>query len=212
MTSSEHPVPSSRWLRTLPWLAGLLVGASAHVVWWTSMRHQPEAEVRVVTVPSPTLHVVVHDRRTAAPMAAEHERGHDCGEDRVRKARRDRRGARSGAAGAMVCSERGCRVRRSFVQEALHEPGLLGPATRVSEVQDAEGPTRLRLDGVLPGSVPDLLGLRSGDKILSVDGLPTDSRRSLAEVARRLEHVGAFTIIVERDGRRHALRHRLVEG
>lgn len=208
MTSSERPGLPSRWIRTLPWLAGLLIGASAHIVWWTSTRAPAEPEVRVVTVPSPEVHVVLHGDRVEGPVVVRVEQG-SCDRERKREraASRARRRSAAGASGVVVCGDGGCRIRRSFLTSVLHEPTLLGHPTRVREIRERQGVEGLQIRGVFPGSLPDLLGLRSGDTILSIDGLPTRTTAELAAVARALDRVGAFTMTVDRHGIRHTLRH-----
>lgn len=208
MTSPERQALPSRWIRTLPWLAGLLIGASAHIVWWTSTRAPAEPVVRVVTVPSAPVHVVVHEGDGLAPEARQHAEG-SCRRERERAAQRVR--PRSGASGAMVCNDRGCKIRRSFLTEVLREPSWLGLQARMHATGNATGPAGLRIDEVQPGSVSDLLGLRSGDAILSIGGVPVGTGNTV-ELARTLDRLGALTIVVERDGRRHVLRHRVVAG
>lgn len=112
-----------RWIRTLPWLAGLLLGTTAHLVWWTSTREPAETVVKVVTVPAPAadVHVHVHPE-PARPLP----------HDAVR--------------GAVVCSAHGCTIRRSFLERLRRDPSLLGPAAQVQAMalRQGEHPPTLR--------------------------------------------------------------------
>lgn len=182
---------------------------------------EPERVVQVVTVPaaaSPDVHVhvhqassdgVVHVRRSdaeARAMARAQERS--CHRD----ARKARRHARGGAHGAIVCSSHGCTIRRSFVERMLHDPSLLGPATRVLGVQGPAGPQGLRVLGVYPGSVPDLLGLRSGDVITEIDGTPMRSPGDLARIGAALGERDGLSVTLQRSGLQQTLRYRVIDG
>lgn len=225
MTSPERSALPSRWIRTLPWLGGLLLGTSAHLLWWTSTRTPPEPEVRVVTVPSPDVHVHVHGDRGSEPVVTHRATG-SCQQERAQAQRAQRAAQRAEARaqraelrlrgkarGAVVCSDQGCRIRRSFLTSLLQDPGLLGHHVRLHGLQGKDGAAQgLRIHGVFPGSLPDLLGLRSGDTILSIDGLPTRTPAELAAVARSLDRAGAFTVTVDRHGLRQTLRHAVIDG
>lgn len=224
-SSHEPSRQPSRWVRTLPWLAGLLLGTSAHIVWWTSTRAPAEPVVRVVTAPSPEVHVHVHQTPPKATMVTHVKTGScqpdDRHDERVRRREQirhearaqARRSALSGTRGAMVCSDGGCTIRRSFLTSLLREPGLLGQGTRVRPARSEDGTTDgLQLRGVFPGSVPDLLGLRSGDTVLAIDGRATRSPSDLVQRIRALDHVGGFTITVRRHDVVHTLSHRVVDG
>lgn len=218
MSTPPRPAAPRRLLRTLPWLAGLLLGTAAHLVWWTSAR-EPAREVHVhVNVPSPELHVrvhrapgdgVVHVRRSdvqARALARAKERS--C----RREARKARRHALDGARGAVVCSSHGCTVRRSFVERVLHDPRLLGSSARVEGVQGPAGAEGLRVLGVDPGSVPDLLGLRSGDVITEIDGMTMRSPGDLAKVGGMLESRDGLALTLRRGELRQTLRYRVIDG
>lgn len=202
MTSPLRSASPARWIRTLPWLAGLLIGASAHLVWWTRTRPPAEPAVHVVTVPGPVVHVHVHSSRRESVEARDSRA-------LARKRAWAERGLVSGARGAMVCGSSGCTIRRTFLAEALHEPGLLGQGLGLRAVRD-DGVEGLQLEGVLPASVPDLLGLRSFDTIVAIDGRATRSPTDLAEIVRSLDHAGGFTVNVHRNGLRLTLHHTIV--
>jgi type II secretory pathway component PulC len=200
MSTSERPASPRRWTRTLPWLAGLLLGTAAHVVWWTSTR-EPEVRVVTVDVPSRDVHVHVHaphgERAMPAPRPSTSSAP---------------RSAIDGARGAVVCSPHGCTIRRSFVERLLHDPGLLGPAARVEGVGEPGGPHGLRVLGVYPGSVADLLGLRNGDVIVELDGRPMRSPEDLGGLGGSLGDRDGIALTLHRGALRQTLRYRVIDG
>jgi hypothetical protein len=219
MSTPERPALAPRWIRTLPWLGGLLLGTAAHLVWWTTER-EPERVIEVVTVPasSPNVHVHVHpekrdgaghvrrpgERLISAQQAAEAS----C----HRKARQAHRRALHGTRGAVVCSGHGCTIRRSFVERMLRDPSLLGPAARVQSVQGPAGTQGLQVLGVYPGSVPDLLGLRSGDVITEIDGMTMQAPSDLRRLGQSLEGHSGISLTLQRGELRQTLRYRVIEG
>jgi S1-C subfamily serine protease len=193
MSTPKRSDSPSRWTRTLPWLAGLLLGTAAHLVWWTSTR-EPERVVQVITVPAPSVDVNVHVHE--AP---------------VKVRRSAERPELDGARGAVVCSSaRGCTIRRSFVERMLREPSLLAPPTPMAGMPD--GTEGLRVLGAYRGSVADLLGLRSGDVITAIDGIPVRSPADLAQIAKALGAHDRLVLTLLRDGLRQTLHYRVIAG
>lgn len=218
MSIPPRPAASRRLLRTLPWLAGLLLGTAAHLVWWTSMR-EPERVVQIhVNVPSPGLHVRVHRAAGDGVVHVQRSDVHARALARAKprscrpEARKARHPALDGARGAIVCSSHGCTIRRSFVARMLHDPSLLGASTRVQGVQGPAGARGLRVLGVVPGSVPALLGLRSGDVITELDGMTMRSSGDLANVAAMLEARDGLALTLQRGELRQTLRYRVIDG
>lgn len=125
MSTPPRPVEPRRWIRTLPWLAGLLLGTSAHIVWWTSTREPAATVVRVVTVPAPPADVHVHLHSAKARPLPHH-----------------------GVRGAVVCSAHGCTIRRSFLERLRRDPSLLAPAAQVQSMalRQRELPPTLRFE------------------------------------------------------------------
>jgi S1-C subfamily serine protease len=209
MSTPERPAQPSRWIRTLPWLAGLLLGTAAHLVWWTSTRNPAEPAVQVVTVavPSPDVHVHVHQARDRG-VAVTHATAGSCRSARRSPPPRTLDGAR----GAVVCSGHGCTIRRSFVDRLLRDPSLLGHHARVHGVRGPAGPEGLRILGVFPGSVPDLLGLRNGDVIAEIDGVPMRSPSDLLPLAGSVAKHDGVAVTLRRGGLRQTLRYRVIDG
>jgi hypothetical protein len=221
MPIPERPAQQSRLTRTLPWLAGLLLGTAAHLVWWTSAR-APERVVEVVTVPaaSPDVHVYVHHAKDDG-TARMHRRGDDAvaasgtakaGCHRRERARAASRHDLASARGAVVCGTHGCTIRRSFIERMLRDPSLLGPDTRVQGVPGPTGPQGLRVLGVYAGSLPDLLGLRSGDVITEIDGVPMRSASDLARIGSVLGERDGLALTLRRGELRQTLRYRVIDG
>ncbi len=198
-----------------------MLGTAAHLVWWTSVR-EPERVVQVVTVPaaaSPDVHVHVHQAKGEGKR-----HGHRPGVEAMtakrgaeaschRSERRAKQRALASTRGAVVCSSHGCTIRRSFVERMLRDPGLLGPTARVQGVQGpSEGAQGLRVLGVHPGSVPDLLGLRSGDVITEIDGVPMRAPSDLARVGASLAERDGIALTLQRGELRHMLRYRVIDG
>jgi hypothetical protein len=114
-----------------------LLGTTAHLVWWTTLREPAATEVRVVTVPSatpsPDVHVHVHPDRQRDRVARPASQA-SCATAARPQARRP---APASVRGAVVCSAEGCTIRRSFIQRVLHDPRLLGPAAHAMTLQPA---------------------------------------------------------------------------
>jgi hypothetical protein len=219
MSIPERPAQPSRLTRTLPWLAGLLLGTAAHLVWWTRAP-APERVVEVVTVPaaSPDVHVHVHQakgdgevhvsrRGEGAVTASRAARAGD-----RERARAVRRHDLANARGAVVCGTHGCTIRRSFIERMLRDPSLLGPDTRLQGVQGPTGPQGLQVLGVYAGSVPDLLGLRSGDVITELDGVPMRSASDIARIGSVLGERDGLALTIRRGELRQTLRYRVIDG
>lgn len=219
MSIPERSAQPSRLTRTLPWLAGLMLGTAAHLVWWTSAR-APERVVEVVTVPaaSPDVHVHVHP---AKEDGAGHVRPrgdeavsarHAARADHRANARAARRHDLASVRGAVVCGTHGCTIRRSFIERMLRDPSLLGPSTRVRGVQGPTEPQGLRVLGVYAGSVPALLGLRSGDVITGIDGMPVRSASDLARIGSALGERDGLVLTILRGDLHQTLRYRVIDG
>jgi hypothetical protein len=119
MTTTDRPALPRQWTRTLPWLAGLLLGTSAHLVWWTSTQTPAEPAVRVVAMLQPDVHVHVHSTRAAPEARVSRTTG------RRQAPRAVPRQPLNGARGAVVCNPQECTIRRSFIERLLHEPSLV---------------------------------------------------------------------------------------
>lgn len=199
MPSVDRPAPPSRWTRTLPWLAGLLIGTSAHVVWWSRAMHEPAVELADVPTPAPAVHVHVHSG----------ERG-----QQVPSCEPPPRPATptipAGVRGAVVCSIHGCTIRRSFIRQLQQDPRMMGRGPWQLGPEPG-GHAHLRVQGVFPGSVADVLGLRNGDAIIAIDGQPLPRSTPLLSPTAMLEATDGVTLTVRRRGAIEILRYVLVD-
>lgn len=67
----------------------------------------------------------------------------------------------------------------------------------------------LRLARVLPGSLAEQLGLRTGDVLVRADGVALDSLPAALELAERARRAGRVSLEVERGGRTVTLDYAL---
>ncbi len=212
---SPLPAPSpSRFVRTLPWMAGLLIGASAHIMWFTQHAETPTETVHVVTVPAPgsALTVHVHPEPTADTVSTGLERPTEplrattpasCRPAKLatahpRAMRRDAR--RDQVRGAIVCTADGCTLRRSFLRQLLTDSGTFARNFRIVP-KTIDGETvGVKLYGIRSGSMPALLGFENGDLLTGLDGVALPTLGQTFASFRRLAHASAFTITGERHG------------
>ena len=68
------------------------------------------------------------------------------------------------------CSGNTCTVQRSFVSDLLRDPSVLVGQGNVLPTTTADGRSGFRISGARKGTLPRLLGLRSGDVLVSVGG------------------------------------------
>ncbi len=240
MAPPEH-TKLPRHIRVLPWLAGLLIGATAHIVWWTNVHADPTPQARVVAIPSPSIEIpITVVQREPAEAEAEpvpRRRGvRGALGTRTRdvdtKTRRSRRRARArarhaascdraatrpastpdGAQGAVVCNPEGCSIRRDFLERLPDQPQLLSGQARLRPEKSGDAMIGLRLLRVDRGSVLDLLGFRSGDVIKAIDGRPL---RSFDETLEAFQHFGeadALTVELSHNGVTRRRRYAIIDG
>lgn len=106
-----------------------------------------------------------------------------------------------GAEDAIKCDAGGCQVDRSFVESLIAKPQLLVGQGMARPAKTAGGEDGFRLAGVKKGSLPDLLGLKSGDIITEVGGqaLTYDSLMALYPKLRNAKNI---EVTVDRRGER----------
>jgi type II secretory pathway component PulC len=68
------------------------------------------------------------------------------------------------------CSGNTCTVQRSFVSDLLRDPSVLVGQGNVLPTTTSDGRSGFRISGARKGTLPRLLGLRSGDVLVSVGG------------------------------------------
>lgn len=106
-----------------------------------------------------------------------------------------------GADEAIKCDGGGCQVERDFVESLIAKPQLLVGQGSARVAKTTKGEDGFRLGGVKKGSLPDLLGLKSGDIITEVGGQPLtyDSLMALYPKLRNASHI---EVTVDRRGER----------
>lgn len=106
-----------------------------------------------------------------------------------------------GADEAIKCDGGGCQVEREFVEGLIAKPQLLVGQGSARAAKTASGEDGFRLGGVKKGSLPDLLGLKTGDIITEVGGQPLtyDSLMALYPKLRNAKHI---EVTVDRKGER----------
>lgn len=97
-------------------------------------------------------------------------------------------------------------VSREAVEATLESGGAAG-ASAAREWEDGRV-VGYRLAGV-GGSPLSRLGLRDGDVLMSVNGIPTDSADSALGAFGRLRNSDSLFVVVRRGGRRLSLRYRI---
>ena len=106
-----------------------------------------------------------------------------------------------GADDAIKCDGGSCQVERGFVESLIAKPQLLVGQGSARAAKTKTGEEGFRLAGVKKGSLPDLLGLKSGDIITEVGGQPLtyDSLMALYPKLRNASHI---EVTVDRRGER----------
>ena len=97
-------------------------------------------------------------------------------------------------------------VARQLIEDGTAEHARLGVYLEdaTAEVDDGEWAGRRLGAGlveIVPGSAAEDAGLRAGDVVVAVEGLPTVSATSLTARVRALQPGDTVSVVVERDGR-----------
>ena len=106
-----------------------------------------------------------------------------------------------GAREAIDCTGNGCTIDREFVEKLLENPREL---TRQAKLVPAveNGQTRgFRIHRVRRGTLPQLLGLKNGDTLLSVNGIDLDSMDQAISLYSKLRRASELDLTVERKGK-----------
>jgi general secretion pathway protein C len=112
-----------------------------------------------------------------------------------------------GASDAISCNGTSCTVERKFVDQLLANPAVLASQgnARPYAKEDLRG---FRLSRVKSGTLPRMLGLRSGDVITNINGQPLDSLDGAMKLYAKLRNAAHLTIDVTRNsgGARQEIR------
>lgn len=102
-----------------------------------------------------------------------------------------------GADEAIDCSqENNCVVNREFVEKILEDPAALAKQARVRPGKDG-----FKFYGVRKGSLPDLLGLKNGDLLKTVNGTDLKSIDDAMGLYTKLRRASNLSVTLERRGK-----------
>ncbi|MEZ4451819.1 MAG: PDZ domain-containing protein [Nannocystaceae bacterium] len=94
-----------------------------------------------------------------------------------------------------------CQIHRELITDAIENPGTLARAGRVVQVVRDGEPMGFKVYAIRAGSVLKLLGLRNGDRIDAVDGVPLRSHEQSLQILRGLrEGQRVLEVDLERKG------------
>lgn len=109
--------------------------------------------------------------------------------------------------GVQQVSENRYSVPRAAIEQQMSNPEALARQARIMpNYKDGES-AGLRLVGVSPNSVYSQLGIRSGDVIHSVNGVPLDNQRKAMEMLDKMRSESRVTIEVERRGKKEKIEY-----
>lgn len=108
--------------------------------------------------------------------------------------------------GAVRCIEPGrCVIDRGFFMLLRDNPSLLARQARIlPSIRDGQ-PRGLKFYGVRPGSLPGLLGLKNGDLLTAVNGVPAADGHGIASAEGLLNYLATrehpvYSLEIERKG------------
>lgn len=112
-----------------------------------------------------------------------------------------------GAADAIKCQGMSCTVERQFVQQLLANPAMLATQGN-ARPYEKEGVSGFRLSRVRSGTLPRMLGLRTGDLITAINGQPLNSLDGAMKLYAKLRNASHLTVdmIRNKSGTRHEMR------
>jgi general secretion pathway protein C len=101
---------------------------------------------------------------------------------------------------AIKCdSANSCTVARDFIDQLFANPGMLAKQARVSP-SSRDGTQGFKFNGVLPGSLPEALGLRNGDLVTSVNGSQLGSIDQVLGLMTKLRRANNLSVTIDRKG------------
>ncbi|MEM9463154.1 MAG: type II secretion system protein GspC [Myxococcota bacterium] len=112
-----------------------------------------------------------------------------------------------GASDAIKCDGMSCTVERRFVQQLLANPAVLATQGN-ARPYERQGLSGFRLSRVRKGTLPRLLGLRTGDLITAINGQPLNSLDGAMKLYAKLRNASHLTVDMVRNksGTRHEMR------
>lgn len=122
---------------------------------------------------------------------------------------REERFARAAAEGIAQLGEDEFAVERSILTTAAENPDLAAGSARVTPARDGAATIGFRLFGVRPDSLAGRLGLRAGDVVAAVNGVPLDGMDNLLRVWGLVRQAETIEAVVFRRGEARTLRYRI---
>jgi len=105
-----------------------------------------------------------------------------------------------GAEDAINCpSENLCVVERAFVEQLMANPAALAKQARIVPAKDGE--VGFKFYGIRRGSLPKLLGLKNGDKLVAVNGEELSGIDQAMSLYTKLRRASNLSISIERKGK-----------
>jgi len=101
--------------------------------------------------------------------------------------------------------------RRSFLLKLIHEPQAVHHGTRLVPSRRNGKFEGVRVFGVTPGSLADLLGFVSGDTIIALDGQPFERMEDITLRAYALTQHDGFSLTLRHGEELRTLHYSLVD-
>jgi general secretion pathway protein C len=106
----------------------------------------------------------------------------------------------AGAEDAINCpNENLCTVERAFVESLLANPMQLAKQARIVPARDGE--TGFKFYGIRRGSLPKLIGLKNGDKLVAVNGEDLTGIDQAMGLYTKLRRASNLQVTIERKGK-----------
>ncbi len=98
-------------------------------------------------------------------------------------------------------------LHRPGLDAMLADPGALARSARMVPAREGDAFVGFKLYAIRPGSVPAALGLKNGDLLRTVNGLPLANPQQALEAYTRLRKATEVTLVVTRGGQPLTLRY-----
>ncbi len=167
-------------------------------------------EVTLLAVDLGIVYLGVQARVEYLPMSSEEPpppRGPKMDTEELKPPKPKSKNEVDGASDSINCNGNSCTVDRAFVAKLLANPALLarqGNARPYSR-DDLKG---FRLSRVKKGTIPRMLGLRSGDVLTAINGQPLNSLDGAMKLYAKLRNASHLTVDLTRNrsGQRQEVR------
>lgn len=103
------------------------------------------------------------------------------------------------------CTEAGCKIQRSLLEEILANPSGLARSARVIPAMDDGVQRGFKLYGMRRQTILDRLGFENGDRVLTINGMTLDSPDRALEAYAALRETKQLEVEIERRGKTQKL-------